>query len=37
MPRAVKGSVKFHYRFLLLNLDFMGVGNKKNIDLPFLV
>ena len=29
------GSVKFHYLFLLLNLDFMGVCNKKSIDLPF--
>ena len=33
----LKGSVKFHYRFLLLNLDFMGVCNKKSIDLPFMV
>ena len=31
----IYGSVKFHYLFLLLNLDFMGVCNKKSIDLPF--
>lgn len=31
----LRGSVKFHYLFLLLNLDFMGVCNKKSIDLPF--
>ena len=33
--RHISGSVKFHYLFLLLNLDFMGVCNKKSIDLPF--
>ncbi|RYT09687.1 hypothetical protein EAI89_23130, partial [Eubacterium sp. am_0171] len=35
IPPFDVGSVKFHYLFLLLNLDFMGVCNKKSIDLPF--
>ena len=34
-PRLAAGSVKFHYLFYCLNLDFMGVCNKKSNDLPF--
>ena len=30
-----RGSVNFHYLFYCLNLDFMGVRNKKSNDLFF--